>query len=86
MIETSFMKLYERLGSINENSSLTEKWYKSEDYDGRVWFSDSAVQFKNFMKNLSASGMKGVRLVVAPNFYLVANAADFNHDMMIEIA
>jgi hypothetical protein len=86
MVETSFMKLYERLGSLNGDSSLNEKWYKSEDYDGRVWFSDSAVQFKNFMKNLSSSGMKDVRLVVAPDFYLVANAADFNHDMMVEIA
>jgi hypothetical protein len=80
MVESNFMKLYDKLSQLNE------KWFNSEDYWGRIWFSDSAVQFKNFMMNLNTSGMKGIRLVVAPDFYLVANAADFNHDMMIEVA
>ena len=80
MVESNFMKVYDELSMLNE------KWYASKEYWGRIWFSDSAVQFKNFMMNLSTSGMKGVRLAIAPDFYLVANAADFNHDMMIEVA
>lgn len=86
MTETNFMKLYERLSNLNDDGSLTEKWHNSEDHNGRVWFSDSAIQFKNFMQSLSSSGMQGVRLIVAPDFYLAANALDLNHDMMLEIA
>ena len=76
MIETDFMKLYEKLNTLNE------KWYDIEAYGDRLWFSDSAVEFKNFMRNLPSSGLKGVRLCVAPDFYLVANAEDYNHDTM----
>ena len=80
MIETEFMKLYEELGQLNE------KWHTLEDYDARIWFSDSAVAFKNFMRNLPSSGFKGVRLCVAPDFYLVSNAEDLSHDAMEEVA
>lgn len=80
MIETSFMKLYEELSQLNE------KWHYIEDYDTRLWFSDSAIEFKNFMQNLPSSGLKGIRLCIAPDFYLAANAEDFNHDMMMEVA
>lgn len=78
MIETEFMKLYEELGQLNE------KWHTLEDRDARIWFSDSAVAFKNFMRNLPSSGFKGVRLCVAPDFYLVANAEDLCHYAMEE--
>lgn len=83
MIETDFMKLYEKL------SQLQEKWHKVDtewDETYRIWFSDSAIQFKNFMQNLSSSGLKGIRLCIAPNFYLAANAEDLNHDMMEDLA
>lgn len=83
MIETDFMKLYEKLGTLNE------KWRNIEtEYDetGRIWFSDSAIQFKNFMQNLPSTGMKGIRLIVAPDLYLAANAEAFNHGTMEEIA
>ena len=80
MIETDFMKLYEELGQLNE------KWYDIKDYGGRIWFSDSAIDFKNFMKNIGSSGLRGARLVVAPGFYLVGTAEDFNHEFMLDIA
>jgi hypothetical protein len=81
MIETDFMKLYEELSNLNE------KWYDdAEIWGGRLWFSDSAIEFKNFMRNLSSSGIKGVRLCIAPDYYLAANAEDFQHDTMIEAA
>ena len=82
MIKTDFMKLYEELGKLNE------RWYNVDAGWGpaRLWFSDSAITFKNFMSNLSTTGIKGVRLVVAPNFYLASNAEDFNHDQMLEMA
>jgi hypothetical protein len=38
------------------------------------------------MKNLPASGLKAVRLVVAPDFYLVANAEDMQHGTMCDCA
>lgn len=76
MLETDFMKLYEQLGTLNE------KWHDIEVYGDRLWFSDSAVEFKNFMRNLSTSSLKGVRLCVAPDFYLVANAEDYSHNVM----
>ena len=80
MIKTEFMKLYEELEQLNE------KWYDIEGYGRRLWFSDSAIEFKNFMKNIDALGLKGVRLTVAPGFYLVGMAEDFNHETMLEIA
>ena len=42
MIKTEFMKLYEELEQLNE------KWYNIESYNRRLWFSDSAIEFKNF--------------------------------------
>jgi hypothetical protein len=38
------------------------------------------------MRNISTSGLKGVRLVIAPDFYLVANAEDLDHSMMCDAA
>ena len=80
MVNTEFIKLYEELGQLNE------KWYEIESYNRRLWFSDSAIEFKNFMKNIGDSGLKGVRLIVAPGFYLVTTAEDFSHDAMIDLA
>ena len=80
MVKTEFMELYEELGKLNE------KWYNVEGYGTRVWFSDSAIEFKNFMKNIGSSGLKGARLTVAPGFYLVGMAEDFNHEAMLDIA
>jgi hypothetical protein len=36
------------------------------------------------MRNISTSGLKGIRLVIAPDFYLAANAEDLDHAMMCE--
>ncbi len=81
MIETDFMKLYEKLNILNE------RWYNdTEIWGGRLWFSDSAIEFKNFMRNLPSSGLKGIRLCIAPDYYLAANAEDFQHDTMVEAA
>jgi hypothetical protein len=80
MIASEFMKLYEKLNTLNE------KWYDMEDYGNRLWFSDSAVEFKNFMRNLPSSGLKGVRLCIAPDFYLAADAGEYQHDTMVETA
>jgi hypothetical protein len=82
MVETDFMKLYERLNTVTDG--LTEGWHRL-DY-GKLWYSDSEVQFRNFMKNLPNSGLKGVRLIVAPDCYLVADASELSHDEMIEAA
>lgn len=38
------------------------------------------------MKNLPGSGLKGVRLVVAPDLYLIANAEDLDHPTMCAAA
>lgn len=78
--DSDFLKLYEELSQLNE------KWYKLEDYPGRLWYSDSEFRFKDFMKNLPKSGLKGVRLVIAPDFYLVANAEELDHGMMCDAA
>lgn len=75
-----FINLYEELSQLNE------KWYNSEEYNGRLWYSDSEFSFRDFMRNISTSGLKGVRLVIAPDFYLVANAEEFDHMMMCEVA
>jgi hypothetical protein len=80
MVETDFMKLYEKLNNINEN------WYSTDRDFKRVWVSDSAIEFKNFMRNLSSTGIKGVRLCVAPDLYMVAKADDFNHYDIVNIA
>ena len=80
MIKTDFMSLYEELSQLNE------KWYNIEGYNERLWYSDSEFSFRNFMRNISTSGLKGVRLIIAPDFYLAANAEDFDHMMMCEVA
>ena len=80
MIKTEFIELYEKLSQLNE------KWYNIEGYNRRLWFSESAIEFKNFMSNISSTGLRGLRLVIAPDFYLVGMAEDFNHEFMIEIA
>lgn len=67
-------------------TKLNEKWYNIAAYGDRLWFSDSAVTFKNFMQSISSSGLKGIRLCIAPDFYLVASAEDYNHDLMISTA
>ena len=46
MIKTEFMKIYEELEQLNE------KWYDIKGYGRRLWFSNSAIEFKNFMKNI----------------------------------
>lgn len=82
MIETNFMKLYEKL------SHLTEGWHKVDSWGQpvRLWFSDSPSTFRSFMSNISTSGTTGLRLVVAPDFYLAADAADLDHYSMTEAA
>lgn len=66
---------------------LNEKWHTIDAWgSNRLWFSDSAIKFKNFMQNLHSSGLKGVRLCIAKDFYLVADAQDYSHDHMIELA
>ena len=80
MSRTDFISLYEELSQLNE------KWYNLENYDGRLWYSDSEFRFRDFMRNISTSGLKGVRLVIAPDLYLVANAEEFDHTMMCEVA
>lgn len=80
MIKTDFMSLYEELSQLNE------KWYNSEEYSGRLWYSDSEFRFRYFMRNISTSGLKGVRLVIAPDFYLIANAEEFDHFTMCLLA
>lgn len=82
MVETDFMRLYEELSSLSENWHRLEHWGEPV----RLWFSDSAITFKNFMSNISTAGFKGLRLVVAPGIYLAANAESLNHEEMKEIA
>jgi hypothetical protein len=85
MIKTDFMKIYEELEQLQE--SLHEQWYTSEEFEGyRIWFSESEYTFRNFLRNLPSTGMKGVRLVVAPSFYLATNAEDLDHQMSLEVA
>lgn len=100
MNKSDFIKIYEELNQLNEakidiqkptdavdkENKLHEKWYDIDMWDGRLWYSDSPIEFKNFMANIHNTGLRGVRLCVAPGFYLVANAMDFNHDTMLDIA
>ena len=80
MITTDFMSLYEELSQLNE------KWYSLEGYNERLWYSDSEFSFRDFMRNISTSGLKGVRLIIAPDFYLAANAEGFDHFTMCLLA
>ncbi len=79
-----FMSVYEKLNKLD----LTEKWYRSESkhFHGNLWYSESPIQFLNFLRNLPNTNLKGVRLVVAPDLYLAANAEELNHYMMCSIA
>ena len=65
---------------------LTEKWYSVENHRSRLWFSDSISEFRSFLKNISNTSIRGLRLCVAPNCYIAANADSFNHDMMVNSA
>ena len=70
---------------LNENL-LNEKWYQSDDYNKKLWWSDSYVQFKNFLLNATSEpGSKAFRLVVGEDTYAAANGLDLNHDMMADI-
>lgn len=80
MFKTDFMSLYEELSQLNE------KWYSLEGYNERLWYSDSEFSFRDFMRNISTSGLKGVRLIIAPDFYLAANAEGFDHFTMCLLA
>ena len=66
--------------------TLCEKWYTVENHHSRLWFSDSIFEFRSFLKNISNTNIKGLRLCIAPNNYLAASASSFNHDMMIDAA
>ena len=80
MFKTDFMSLYEELSQLNE------KWYSLEGCNERLWYSDSEFSFRDFMRNISTSGLKGVRLIIAQDFYLAANAEGFDHFTMCLLA
>ena len=75
-----FISLYEELSQLNE------KWYNSEEYSGRLWYSDSEFRFRDCMRNIAKSGLKGVRLVIATDLYLAANAEESDHEIMCDAA
>lgn len=66
---------------------LTEKWYVGDDFAfERLWHSDSISQFRAFLQNAGQSGIRGLRLSIAPDCYLAARASDLNHDGIVDLA
>ena len=62
---------------------LEEKWIKLSD-NRNIWFSSSISEFRQFLKNISTSGIHGLRLCIKPYNYIAGIAYDFNHDMLVE--
>lgn len=70
-----------------DKKPLMEKWYTGDNPEWeRIWYSDSSSEFRAFLRNISTTPIKGLRLCVAPDIYLAAKALDLNHDGMIELA
>lgn len=73
---------------IEEYQPLIEKW---EAFDAgwgpvKLWHSDSVSQFRAFLQNAAAAGIKGLRLSIADGVYLAARASELNHDNIVTIA
>ena len=85
-MDTDFIKLYEKLSSLNNNTYITEKW-ESLSGGKRIWFSSSEVAFRKFMQaRKEDKSIKGLRLLIAPGFYLIGRASDYTHDTLLEAA
>ena len=68
-------------------AALTEKWYTGDNVAfERLWHSDSISQFRAFLQNAGQSGIRGLRLSIAPDCYLAARASDLNHDGIVDLA
>jgi hypothetical protein len=73
---------------IEEYQPIIEKW---EAFDAgwgpvKLWHSDSVSQFRSFLQNAAAAGIKGLRLSIADGAYLAARASELNHDNIVNIA
>lgn len=69
-------------------TKLNEKW-ETVDADWgpvKLWYSDSASEFRSFLQNVASTGIKGLRLSIADGKYLAARASDLNHDQIVEVA
>ena len=72
---------------IPTNDTLNEKWYTGDSLAfERLWYSDSISQFRAFLQNAGQSGIRGLRLSIAPDCYLAARASDLNHDGIVALA
>jgi hypothetical protein len=72
---------------ISSDTTLTEKWYAGDNVAfERLWHSDSISQFRSFLQNAGQSGIRGLRLSIAPDCYLAARASDLNHDGIVYLA
>ena len=73
---------------LTNSSNLNEKWevFDSEYGPVKIWYSDSASEFRSFLQNAGKTGIKGLRLMVKGGFYAAANAADLTHDDILYIA
>jgi hypothetical protein len=71
----------------SSDTALTEKWYTGDNFAfERLWYSDSISQFRAFLQNAGQSGIRGLRLSIAPDCYLAARASDLNHDGIVALA
>lgn len=68
----------------NKLNALNEKWITGEDPSfERLWVSESAVEFKNFIRSSAErKNPAGYRLIVQDGLYAAANPYDINHDQM----
>ena len=68
------------------DESLNEKWYQWDSVVHGVWYSDSASQFRSFLKTAAGTGIKGLRVCIRPDCYLAVKASDASHTMLIDFA
>jgi hypothetical protein len=78
--------LFEELIAEYSSGSLEEKWHQWDSVVEGAWYSDSASQFRAFLQNAAAAGIKGLRVCLRPNCYLAVKASEASHTMLIDFA
>ena len=78
--------LFEELLAEYSPESLNEKWYQWDSVVQGAWYSDSVSQFRAFLQNAAAAGVKGLRVCLRPDCYLAVKAGEAAHVMLIDFA
>jgi hypothetical protein len=78
--------LFKELIAEYSSNSLSEKWYQWDSVIEGAWHSDSASQFRAFLQNAAAIGIKGLRACIRPDCYLAVKGLEAAHRQLIEFA